>query len=285
MTDADQLQALYRTAKQVRASGLSHHQASKIYADYVQFVSTFIRPGSRVLDVGCGAGWSTDLFAERGFDATGIDLNPGAFEPTERDRLRLTEGSGTDIPFPNATFDAAGAYACLEHVPEPARMLDEMVRVVRPGGCVFIVGPNLLGLNNYVQALFRHTWRHRPRRNIFLRSPGMARHPIGNTLPEVGCGLFVSLVRIISKSTSPRADFTMRKPDLNPPFQADNDSVYLCNPLDLTRYFRSIGCEVLRDVALGRSRWTQMLAGGTWVAVRTPLTVGRDAIDCTAAQT
>ena len=128
---------------------MSRDEAARLYADYVNFVSYFATPGARVLDVGCGVGWSIELFAERGYDATGIDLNPAAFEPPPRDRLRLTEGSGTAIPFPNGVFDAAVAYQCLEHIPDPARMLDEMVRVVRPGGCVCIVGPNLLGLNIY----------------------------------------------------------------------------------------------------------------------------------------
>src|SRR5208337_3041236 len=225
--------------------------------------------------------WSTALFAERGYDATGIDLNPAAFEPPARDRLRLTEGSGTTIPFPAASFDAAVAYQCLEHVPEPARMLAEMVRVVRPDGCVCIVGPNLLGLNPYLQVLTRWVWRNRPRRNILFRSPEMPRHPFGNTLPEVVCGLFVALARTVHKSVSPHAAFTMRKPDLRPPFHSDNDALYLCNPLDLTRYFRGLRCEVLRDVSLGRPGWTRMLAGGTWVGVRTPPGTGPGAIDPT----
>ena len=160
-------------------------------------------------------------------------------------------------------------------------MLVEMVRVVRPCGCVCIVGPNILGLNLYRLALTRYVWRNRPRRTILFRSLGMPRHPTGNTLPEVACGLFVALARIIRKSISPHAAFTMRKPDLRPPFHSDNDALYLCNPLDLTRYFRSLGCDVLRDVALGRPGWTRMLAGGTWVAVRTPLRTGPDSIEST----
>ena len=60
-----------------------------------------------------------------------------------------------------------------------------------------------------------------------------------------------------------------------------NDGLYLCNPLDLTRYLRGLRCEVLRDVALGRSGWTRMLAGGTWVSVRTPSGAGLEAIDPT----
>ena len=222
MTDAERLEALYRTAPQVRASGLTRDAADRVYADYVQFVSAFVTPGGRVLDVGCGAGWSTDLFARRGYEATGIDLNPDAFEPPAHGQLRLTLGSGTAIPFPDASFDAVASHQCLEHIPDPARMLTEMVRVARPGGVVCIVGPNLLGLSGYITALTFYVWRNRLRRTILFRSPEMPRHPAGNTLPEVGLGLFVALARIARKSISRDATFTMRVPDLRPPFWADN---------------------------------------------------------------
>lgn len=271
MSDAiEQLTDLYRHAdEKVRTSRLTPDDARRLYDPYVRFVSAFA-PTGRVLDVGCGAGWSTWLFAERGYDATGIDLNPAAFEPPPRDRLRFSTGSGTDIPFPDGTFDAVASHQCLEHVADPARMLAEMVRVARPGGVVGVVGPNLLGLGCYPRVLTRYVWRNRPLRTILFRSAGMARHPFGNTLPEVLASLVRDAMRIARKSLSRRATFTMREPDLRPPFHSDNDAVYVCNPLDLTRYLRQLGCEVLRDVALGRGGWTRVLAGGTWVAARKP---------------
>jgi SAM-dependent methyltransferase len=274
MINQEQLENLYRSGAGVRTTGLTRDDAARYYADYIQFVAEFVTPGGRVLDVGCGTGWSTDLFAEREYDATGIDLNPAAFEPQARDRLRLIEGSGMAIPLLAAGFDAAAAYQSLEHVPDPKRMLAEMVRVVRPGGIVCVVGPNLLGLSGYLRALTWYVWRNRPLRTIVFRSPEMPRHPIGNTLPEVVRGLFVALGRIVQKSLTRDATFSMREPDIRPPFWADNDATYLCNPLDLTRYFRGLGCEILRDAALGRPGWTRMLAGGTWVAIRTPPRTG-----------
>lgn len=264
-----ELEALYRSGHGVRASGYTADTAAAAFATYLDFVAAFAPRGS-VLDVGCGAGWSTYLFAERGYDAAGIDLNPAAFEPPPHDRLRLAHGSGTAVPFPDGIFDAAATCQCLEHVPDPPRMLREMVRVVRPGGVVAVVGPNLLGLSGYVQALTKYVWRNRPRRTILVRSPDMPRHPMGNTLPEVAFGLARAVARTVRKSVSPTPHFLMREPDLRPPFHADNDAVYWLNPLDLTRFLRGLGCTVLRDVALGRPGWTRMLAGGTWVAVRTP---------------
>jgi SAM-dependent methyltransferase len=259
---------LYRTGVEVRSAGLTAASSWPVYRGYVEFVRA-VGTG-RVLDVGAGNGWSTHWLAASEFDATGIDLNAGAFEPPPWDRLRFVEGSGTELPFPAGSFDVVAAHQCLEHVPDPAAMLREMIRVARPGGVVCVVGPNLLSFGQSLRALTRYVWQNRPRRRVLLRDSAMPYHPFGNTLPEVvyflGRNLFLSL----SKWLSRQATFTMREPDTRPPFHSDNDAVYLCNPLDLTRFFRKSGCTILRDIALGRSGWTRMLASGTWLAVRTP---------------
>jgi SAM-dependent methyltransferase len=267
--DAGRMARMYRAAQDVRPAGLTRESATALYASYVEFVSSFTANG-RLLDVGCGTGWSTMLFAERGFDAYGMDLNPAAFEPPGHSRLTLLGGSGLAIPFGAESFDTVAAYAVLEHVPDPARMLAEMLRVARPGGVVCVVGPNLLGLAGYAQGLTHYVWRNRPWWTVFVRTARMHRHPFGDTVPELVVGLFVAATRIAHKALRACPEFTMRKPDLIPPFDADNDSVYLCNPLDLVRFFRTRGCDVLRDAALGRKRSTRMLATGTWVAVRAP---------------
>lgn len=263
------LHALYTSAADTRTSGQTAASSEPLYQRYVDFVARYAPTGA-VLDVGCGAGWSTYWFAARGFAATGVDLNPAAFEAPPGDRLRFEAGSGLALPFPAGRFDAAAANQCLEHVPDPAGMLDEMIRVVKPGGVVCVVGPNLLGVGPSVAALTRYAWRNRPRSRILFRDAGMPRHPFGNTLPEAACALARNLWLIARKSASRRARFTFRRPDLVPPFHADNDACYLCNPLDLARYFRGRGCTILAADAPGRSAWTRVLAGGTWVAARTP---------------
>lgn len=53
----------------MRTSRLTRDDA-QVYTDHVQFVSAFLATGSKVLDAGCGVGWSSDLFAEPGYDAT-----------------------------------------------------------------------------------------------------------------------------------------------------------------------------------------------------------------------
>jgi SAM-dependent methyltransferase len=266
----EHLEGLYRTAEGVRTARLTAETSEPVYRDYVDFIAGVAPAGGRVLDVGCGCGWSTHWLAERGFDATGVDLNPAAFEPAPHARLRFAPGSGLDLPFPDGAFDAVAACQVIEHVPDPARMLDEMVRVAHPGGVACVVGPNLLGLGPSAAALTRYIWRAGSVRRAFVRTPDMPRHPFGNTAPEMVAALVRNLALIARKTLSRRPTFTLREPDTRPPFSADNDAVYLCNPLDLTRYFRRRGCTVLRDAKPGRPGWARMLAGGTWVAARTP---------------
>lgn len=113
-----------------------------------------IRPGERVLEVGCGSGVVLRELARRVGDrgrAVGLD-NSGAFlrvcrELAEREglagRMELHEGDGRAMPFGEAEFDAALAATTLAHVPDGERAIPEMVRVVRPGGPVAVLERDL----------------------------------------------------------------------------------------------------------------------------------------------
>lgn len=261
------LQQKYRSESSVRAANLTDETSRHFYADYIDFIGD-CKPEAKLLDVGCGCGWSSFHFAEKGFETTGIDLNPNAFEPPPHERLTLLQGSAMSLEFDDSSFDITCSYQVLEHVPDPEKMLLEMVRVTKPGGLIAIVGPNLLGLAGPLRGIFVYSLRNRPLRNIFFRSPGMPRHPGGNTLPEsiyaLGKRFYLNAQKLVSKKTS----FTFRTPDLIPPFHADNDAVYLCNPIDLERFFVAHNCTVIRRSALGRGSLSRIIATGTWVMAR-----------------
>jgi len=267
------LQDVYRDAHQgVRASfGDDLEGALDYYTPLVRFVSGVCPPSdaapTRLLDVGCGVGWSTFAFGSHGYDATGIDLNPAAFEPPPHERCTLREGSATEIPFPADSFEAVVCYQCLEHVPEPALALDEMARVCRPGGVVAVVGPNLVSpLLGVILALRPSAWKS----IRFRRRPGMARHPYGNTISEVFAVGLLRGAQLAAKLARRSPHFSMREPDGNLPFQADNDACYLCNPTDLIAHFRGRGLRIERRGKPGRPPLAYLLAGGTWVAARKP---------------
>ncbi len=98
----------------------------------------------------------------------------------------------------------------------------------------------------------------------------MARHPYGNTIPEVlAFSVFRSSQLLLSLFT-PGPRFQMRTQDDAPPFHADNDACYLCNPTSIIRFFRSHGWEIICSGRPGRPKLSYLFAGGTWVAAKKP---------------
>jgi ubiquinone/menaquinone biosynthesis C-methylase UbiE len=92
--------------------------------------------GRDVLEVGCGTGLILEKLARVARRAEGVDLSPGMLAHAKRRGLDVREGSATELPFPDATFDVAVSFKVLAHVPEIERALSEMARVCRPGGYV-----------------------------------------------------------------------------------------------------------------------------------------------------
>jgi hypothetical protein len=123
----------------------------------------------------------------------------------------------------------------------------KMLRVTKPGGTLSIVSPNLLSILASLRGVTLYAWRNRPLKTTLFRSPGMPRRPGGNTLPEIVVTFWVKCFRLTAKLLSQKPHFSMREPDLNPPFHADNDACHVCNPVDLVRFFRSKDCQVLQN--------------------------------------
>lgn len=246
--------------------------AQNYYRDLLDFVRRICPPLSgtrkiKLLDVGCGVGWSTYFFAQIGYQATGIDLDPIAFEAPSTNELVLLEGSALDIPFPDETFDLVVSYQCIEHVGNPEKMLHAMIRVCRPGGIICIVGPNLVSPFAPLAYLAKlSSWK----RMRYVRQPETPYHPYGNTCGEIIASIFVSSFRLAKKILRQHPQFTMRKPDTRPPFHGDNDACYLCNPSDLITFFKRQGFHLERRGKHGRLPLSYLLAGGTWVAARKP---------------
>ena len=99
----------------------------------------FLRPfanGREVLEVGCGTGLLLERIADFASRAVGLDLSPGMLERARARGLDVHEGSATDLPFEDASFDVACSFKVLAHVEDLDRALNEMLRVIRPGGVV-----------------------------------------------------------------------------------------------------------------------------------------------------
>lgn len=103
-------------------------------------------PGDRVLDVACGPGNFTTAYAAAVAPAglaLGIDLSRPMLRQAARDHdapgTAYVEGSALRLPFGDDAFDGVACYGALYLIPDPFVALDEIVRVVRPGGRVAIM--------------------------------------------------------------------------------------------------------------------------------------------------
>jgi ubiquinone/menaquinone biosynthesis C-methylase UbiE len=94
--------------------------------------------GSRVLDVGTGAGDAAGRAVERGAQATGVDVASAMVEIASGryPQAAFVQASATELPFADATFDAAIGNNVIQHVGEPKLAARELERVLAPGGHV-----------------------------------------------------------------------------------------------------------------------------------------------------
>lgn len=99
-----------------------------------------LRPG-RALDVGAAGGGNTRVLADEGWDATATDSSAAAVE-TARDRgLRAFQADARVLPVESASVDLVTAFDVLEHVVEDHLVVEQIARVLRPGGRTLVAVP------------------------------------------------------------------------------------------------------------------------------------------------
>lgn len=104
-----------------------------------------VTAGGRTLDAACGAGWGTAVLAAQSTRAVGLDLSAAAIADANRDYGGLADFHEADLrelPFADDEFDSVVCFEAIAHVAEPAQVLDELRRVLRPGGPVLVSAPN-----------------------------------------------------------------------------------------------------------------------------------------------
>jgi len=130
------------------------HALNPVRLAYVARGSTLA--GARALDVGCGGGLLTEALATAGARTTGIDLSPALLQTATLHALETgveveyQQSSAEDFALRHAgQFDVVTCMEMLEHVPDPASVLQALATLVRPGGAVY-----LSTLNRTPQAFF-----------------------------------------------------------------------------------------------------------------------------------
>ncbi|HEX6521593.1 MAG TPA: methyltransferase domain-containing protein [Streptosporangiaceae bacterium] len=121
----------------------------------VDFERFPIRPGNRVLDMGCGGGRHAFEVYRRGGRVVAFDLDPSELQPVRGmfgamvtageagagSGADAISGDATEMPFGDNAFDRVIAAEVLEHVLDDQRAMSELARVLRPGGLAAITVP------------------------------------------------------------------------------------------------------------------------------------------------
>ncbi len=122
-----------------------------------------IHPDYKVLDVGCGTGYTTEaILRTLGHgEIVGIDLTPQqlrkSIEKLKSKRLVLMRGDAENLPFKEGIFNATVSVGAVEYFPNPKNAVQEMMRVVKSDGKIAIGGPEFrwfkkLSLNRMLYA-------------------------------------------------------------------------------------------------------------------------------------
>jgi SAM-dependent methyltransferase len=114
--------------------------------------------GSRILDIGCGAGLALRLAADRGADVAGLDAAPGLLEYARRrvPGATIIQGELQSLPFPDQTFDAVTGFNSFQYAADPIVALREAKRVTAPGGRILALvwsPPEMCELAPHLQSL------------------------------------------------------------------------------------------------------------------------------------
>jgi len=97
----------------------------------------------RVLDVGCSSGEFLYFAQKQGLEAYGVEPNEQSAAVAIKDGLRVFNGFLHEANYKNDFFDFIVLGDVIEHAPDPDKMFQECIRILRPGGILFIETPNL----------------------------------------------------------------------------------------------------------------------------------------------
>lgn len=121
----------------------------------VQYLLERVVAGNVYAEVGCGGGLVSGLVAERGATVHGFDISPIAIANAARkclgSNVSFSVASADAIPLADNSLDGAWSFEMLEHVWDPVAVLKEMVRIVKPGGFLFVTCPNHFSLDLHLQ--------------------------------------------------------------------------------------------------------------------------------------
>lgn len=151
-----------------------HRQYERLVAESLPII-----PGARYLEVGCGTGRFTVPVAAQGVNLTAIDISDEMLattrgklqaNPAVKQEVHLLKVDARESGFPAESYDVVFSFNVINHVPEYERLITEVARVLKPGGCLVVGYPSLWSV--YLPyAMLVNLTRRSIRRGVYTRWP------------------------------------------------------------------------------------------------------------------
>lgn len=140
-----------------------------LLAERIRYKHAFLgdrRPGT-LLDIGCGNGDFAAGMQSRGWSVRGTDADPDAARAvTQNHGFQVDVGELNDLAYPDGALDAVTAKHVLEHIRDPEQFVRECWRILKPGGRLVLITPNVTSFGHQI---YREHWQGlEPPRHLFL---------------------------------------------------------------------------------------------------------------------
>jgi len=113
-----------------------------------------VKPGGALLDVAGGTGFLAEALADRFERVVVADISPGMLSQARQRNLETVCAPAEALPFADGSFDVVLCADALHHIKQQERALNEVARVVKPGGTVVIQEFHIRGLRGWLFFLF-----------------------------------------------------------------------------------------------------------------------------------
>lgn len=218
-------------------------RSQQVYENYAQYINKHItNKNSVLLDLGSGSWRIPDTIAIYGYQKVfGLDyFSDEKLEEYSRQiknpNASLIQYQNGKIPFEDEYFDSISSLCVVEHIVHIRETLDDMDRVLKPGGYIIIQSPNWSGINVYLSAILH-----------FLKSKD--RFWQLNNFFDAFFGIFRSIKWYLEVLLSKEPKFILIYPRMKNgkiEFErSDDDAVHLCQPLSFKKYFKQKNYEII----------------------------------------
>ncbi|HET6168641.1 MAG TPA: class I SAM-dependent methyltransferase, partial [Terracidiphilus sp.] len=147
----------YYAYQPARKDGWLKTTAKKLLRTTIKTHNPKVATPGEFLDMGCGSGEYLHMMLAQGWKVRGVEPNACGAEEGRRSGLNIFNGTLLDARFPAESFDYVRANHSFEHVPNPVEVMNEVYRILKPGGRLYIGVPNI---DSVPYRIFGKYWWH-----------------------------------------------------------------------------------------------------------------------------